>query len=150
MDEDYRFPEEDNSTPGYIEVRNANFNAMGRTTTQGVEGAKTSDGSNRRSVTLKSAAPKPRYAGASSRARPTATGSASTNDVACRETPGFAPADDGEDSLSFALAEFDQSGAVLDLEETPRQVQNKRGPDTNTGGPETSKRQKKPSTKAQI
>jgi len=102
VDGDYRFPKEDNSTPGYIEVRNATFNVTARITTQGVESAKTSGGAssggNRRSVTLKSGAPKP-----SSRSRPIATGSGSTNDVACQETPGSAPADNGED-MSFDLA----------------------------------------------
>jgi hypothetical protein len=141
VDGDYRFPEEENSTPGYIEVRNVTFNSTARTSTEKgiVEETKASGGGgNRRNVTLKSTTSKPRSAGGSSRTGP-GTDSASTNDVGFQGTPGSAPANNN-DEMSFALAEF-EGGAVS--EGNPR----KRGPDTN--GPETAtKRQKKPNAKA--
>jgi hypothetical protein len=137
LDGDYRFPEEENSTPGYIEVRNVTFNSTARTFTQGgtMEGTKASG--NRRNVTLKSAA-KPKFAVGSSRTGP-GSASTSTNDVNHQATPSSAPAD-GDDGMSFALAEF-EGAAVSEVNHR------KRGPDTS--GPETSaKRQKKPNVKA--
>jgi hypothetical protein len=58
IDGDYRFPIEETSTPGYIEVRNITFNATNHTiqggnTTNGT-GASGGTGGNRRNVTLKS------------------------------------------------------------------------------------------------
>jgi hypothetical protein len=78
-------------------------------------------------------------------------------------TPGSSAtataADDYEASMSFALGEFrdelevdvpvPEGRSILDLQPTinTRNLQNKRGHD-NTSGPETSKRQRKPSAKA--
>jgi hypothetical protein len=78
-------------------------------------------------------------------------------------TPGSSAtataADDYEAGMSFALGEFGdelevdvpvpEGRSILDVEPAvnTRNLQNKRGHD-NTGGPETSKRQRKPSAKA--
>ena len=62
---DYRFPVEQNSTPGYIEVRNVSFNATNRPTQGGSvangTGASGGSGGKRRNVVLKSSPAKPRY-----------------------------------------------------------------------------------------
>jgi hypothetical protein len=72
---DYRFPVEQNSTPGYIEVRNISFNATNRPTQGGSvangTGASGGSGGKRRNVVLKSSPAKPRYTlGVSSQAGP--------------------------------------------------------------------------------
>jgi hypothetical protein len=58
---DYRFPAEE-SAPGYIEVRNVNFNATNRSTLTGsIANVGASGGANRRNVALKSSPAEPRY-----------------------------------------------------------------------------------------
>jgi hypothetical protein len=194
VDGDYRFPVEQNSTPGYIEVRNVSFNATNRPTQGGNvangTGASSGSGGKRRNVVLKSSPAKASTSRrqTSSRGVDFTTSGASTNDtgkigdmfsVAGPSTPhhqrqGFAgpeyqatpgssatatAADDYEASMSFALGEFrdelevdvpvPEGRSILDLQPTinTRNLQNKRGHD-NTSGPETSKRQRKPSAKA--
>jgi hypothetical protein len=194
VDGDYRFPVEQNSTPGYIEVWNVSFNATNRPTQGGNvangTGASSGSGGKRRNVVLKSSPAKASTSRrqTSSRGVDFTTSGASTNDtgkigdmfsVAGPSTPhhqrqGFAgpeyqatpgssatatAADDYEASMSFALGEFrdelevdvpvPEGRSILDLQPTinTRNLQNKRGHD-NTSGPETSKRQRKPSAKA--
>jgi hypothetical protein len=194
VDGDYRFPVEQNYTPGYIEVRNVSFNATNRPTQGGNvangTGASSGSGGKRRNVVLKSSPAKASTSRrqTSSRGVDFTTSGASTNDtgkigdmfsVAGPSTPhhqrqGFAgpeyqatpgssatatAADDYEASMSFALGEFrdelevdvpvPEGRSILDLQPTinTRNLQNKRGHD-NTSGPETSKRQRKPSAKA--
>jgi hypothetical protein len=160
VDGDYRFPDEDSSTPGYIEVRNANFNSTNRTTQGevGVDGTRASGGSggNRRHVVLKSSPNKPKhYSGNSSQAaRAGPTSSVSADDVGFLRTPSVstpttARMTTAEPEMSFALGEF---GDVSDIgtpvpEGNSQQVQKKRGQDS-TGGSETPKRRRKPAAKA--
>jgi hypothetical protein len=138
VDGDYRFPVEESSTPGYVEVRNVNFNTTNRTS-QGEDGtgAYGGSGGNRRNVVLKSSPNKPKLSpGRSSQAGP--TGSVSADDVGFLRTSSFSTpttarttATAAEPEMSFALGEFgDGSDIGTPVPEgDSRQVQKKRGND---------------------
>jgi hypothetical protein len=157
VDGDYRFPVEESSTPGYIEVRNVHFNTTNRTG-QGevaVDGTGAYGGStgNRRNVVLKSSPNRPKQSpGRSSQAGP--AGNVSADGVGSLRTPSFstpttARTTTAEPEMSFALGEFGD-GSDIDTpvpEGNTRQVQKKRGHDS-TCSPETPKRRRKPAAKA--
>jgi hypothetical protein len=114
VDGEYRFPVEESSTPGYIEVRNVNFNTTNRTGQGEVAvdraGAYGGSSGNRRNVVLKSSPNKPKQSpGRSSQAGP--AGSVSADDVGSLRTPSFptpttARMTAAEPEMSFALGEF--------------------------------------------
>jgi hypothetical protein len=121
VDGDYRFPVEQNSIPGYIEVRNVSFNATNRTIQGGNAangtGASGGSGGNRHNVILKSSPAKSRYTpGGSSQAGPSrstspgqATASASHRETSSRGfdfTAGGASANNtGSIGDMFSIAE---------------------------------------------
>jgi hypothetical protein len=138
VDGDYRFPAEQTSTPGYIEVRNVTFNATNRPT-QGVNvangtGASGGSGGKRRNVVLKSSPAKspakPRYTpGGSSQAGPSrsfsseAIASTSRRETSSRgvgfTTSGASANDRGSigDMLSVAGDEDDEASMSFALGE---------------------------------
>lgn len=140
VDGDYRFPVEETSTPGYIEVRGVSFNATNRTSLScnpaTASGATGGSGGKRRNVLLKASPVKPKYTGGSSQASPERSRAATANVTTDYEAS----------SMSFALADFGNDPEVSS-KGNPSNIQNKRGLD-NTGAPETPKRQRRPTAKA--